>query len=171
MKELSKALEQVQVTYEQLVSVANDIISKCTNNSDAIIKEINKNIENLTNDDFRNYMLKLSLISYSFSDIKEKSSLKAECAETIRKETYARNFNTQDGSVAVRENQATINTSEEILVELIFEMVASSLKTKLDEIHRVVDTLKMVLTTRLSEAKLTQTISVGENNEKSFLYE
>lgn len=169
MRELSKALDNVQVTYEQLVGVANDIIAKCVSSSDSIIKDINKNVENLSNDDVRNYMLKLSLLSYSFSDIKEKSALKAECAETLRKEAYAKNFNTQDGSVAVRENQAMINSSEEVLVELIYEMVASTLKTKLDEIHRVVDTLKTIITSRLSEAKLTQNISVGEINEKTYM--
>ena len=100
-------------------------------------------------------MLKLSLKSYTFSEIKEKATFKSVLAETIRKEEYAQNFNKTEGTVAVRENTATIDTGAEILSEEIYTLVANMLKTKLDEIHRVVNTLQTVLMTRMQEAKLT----------------
>ena len=68
---------------------------------------------------------------------------------------YASYFNSSEGTVAVRENTATIQSSAEILAEEIYTLVANMLKTKLDEIHRVVNTLQTILMTRMQEAKLT----------------
>ena len=162
MKDLTTALNNIDMTYDQLVEMANDIVSKCTKQSDEVIKSIRNNIENLTNDDIRVYMAKLSLTAYSFSEIKEKSTMKAECAEVLRKEAYATEFGILDGSVAAKDNQATLNISEEILTETMYNLVSSILKSKLDELHRVVDTLKTIIMSRLSEAKLTYIADNGQ---------
>ena len=162
---LNKALEHVDMTYNELVNIANSIISKCTTESDGIVNHIKCNINNLTNDLIREYTLRLSTAAYSFSEIKEKSALKATCAEIVRKELYATEFNKADGPVAVKDNTATINISENILVEAVHNMVASTLKVKLDEIHRVVDALKTVTMSRMSEAKLTMNFDVKDTNE------
>ena len=110
-------------------------------------------IERLSNDAIRDLMLKLSLKSYTFSEIKEKSAFKATLGEVMRKETYAQNFNQSEGTVAVRENTAIIESGAEILAEEIYALVSNMLKTKLDEIHRVVNTLQTVLMTRMQEHK------------------
>ena len=152
---LDEALNNANVTYKQLVEIANEIVSKCTDSIDNIIKPAQEAIERLTNDDIRTLMLKIAMASYTFSEIKEKSAFKAQCAEALRKESYANEFNSAVGSVAAKENTATVNISDEIIVENVYDLVASLLKTKLDEMHRVVDVLKTVLMSRLSEAKLT----------------
>ena len=154
MADLTNAMAVCDVTYNELVAVANGIIERCTLKLDEVVSTIYSGTEGISNEAVRQAMLNLSLLSYSFSEIKEKAAMKAECAEVLRKEKYAKQFNNADGSVASRENTATLNVSEEILVETIYNMVASVLKVKLDEAHRVVDTLKSVLTSRLAEAKL-----------------
>lgn len=156
MKEnVSKALDQVDSTYDELIDMANDISKEVIGDLDNMMTSAYNDIEVLTNDAIRDLMLKLSLRSYSFSEIKEKSQLKATLAETLRKEAYAKNFNSLEGTVAVRDNTAILNISAEILAEEVYTLVASIFKTKLDEIHRVISTLQTVLTTRLTEAKLT----------------
>lgn len=155
--QLNKALDSVDMVYNDLVVIANSII-------DPYVQPINEYInqatdkDNLSNDEIRELMFRLALKSYSFSEIKEKSSLKAECAETLRKESYAKKFNSLDGTVAYKENQAIVETSEELLTETIYELVSDLFKTKLDELHRVVDVLKTILMSRNSEAKLSQGI-------------
>ena len=69
-------------------------------------------------------------------------------------EKKALEFNGAEGTVATRENIATLNSSEEILVNLIYDTVGSLLKAKLDEVHRVVDTLKTVIMSRNTEMKI-----------------
>lgn len=152
---VSKALDNIDMTYDELIDIANSICEEITGDLNTMIQVAYDNVENLTNDYIRQLLLKLSLRSYSFSEIKEKSSFKATLGETLRKEAYAKNFNSTEGTVAVRENTSVINTSAEILAEEIYTLVANMFKIKLDELHRVVDTLKSVLMSRMQEAKLT----------------
>ena len=152
---VTKALENIDITYEDLIGFANEIFIATTSEIDAIIATAYDSIETMSNDMLRDYMMRLSLKSYSFSEIKEKSAFKATLAETIRKNTYAEMFNKSEGTVAVRENTAIISSGAEILAEEIHTLVSSMLKTKLDEIHRVVSTLQSVLMTRMQEAKLS----------------
>ena len=152
---VNTALDNVDAAYGDLIEIANSIIEDVCGDIDRMTLSAYNNIENLTNEDIRDMLLRLSLRSYSFSEIKEKSAFKAALAETLRKEAYAKNFNSTEGSVAVRDNTAVVNTSSEIIAEEIYTLTASLFKTKLDELHRVVDTLKTVLMSRMQEAKLS----------------
>ena len=157
---LEEALKNTDTTYNQLVEIANKMIVVYTDEITKLINEAEQNVNNLTNDEIRNLTTKLSFFAFHFGDVKEKSSLKAECAEALRKERYAVEFNANDGSVASRDSNATLNISSEVMVEALYNLVANLFKVKLDEIHRVVDTLKTNLMTRLQEAKLTLGSSV-----------
>lgn len=154
-KNLNKAMDNVEVAYNDVIDISNDIVAEMTGDITTLIKSAYDNVENLTNEDIRQLLLRLALRSYSFGEIKDKAAFKATLAETLRKEAYAVQFNSTDGTVATKENTATINTSPEIVVEEIYNLTASLFKTRLDEVHRCVDALKTVLTTRLTEAKLT----------------
>lgn len=151
---VTKALEGIDTTYNDLMEIANEIFDATTRDVDDIMARAYNDIEKLSNDAIRDLMLQLSLKSYTFSEIKEKSAFKAILGEVIRKEEYAHNFNQSEGTIAVRENNAIIETGAEILAEEIHVLVSNMLKTKLDEIHRVVNTLQTILMTRMQEAKL-----------------
>ena len=154
--QLTKALENVDATYMELVQIVNEIAKPYIEEVDELINQVSYNVNDLTNDYLRMTMVKLSLKSYSFSEIKEKSVLKAECSEALRKEKYAIKFNGSDGTVAFKENNALIETTEEILVEAIYNLLSSLFKTKLDEIHRVVDVIKTVIMSRNAEEKMSK---------------
>lgn len=151
---VSKALDNIDMTYDELIGIANDVCSEVTGDLTEMIQSAYNNIENLTNDSIRQLLLKLSLRSYSFAEIKDKSLFKATLGETLRKEAYAKSFNATEGTVAVRENTSIINTSAEILAEELYTLIANMFKTRVDEIHRVVDSLKSVLMSRMQEAKM-----------------
>ena len=152
---VSKALDNIDMTYEELIDIANDTCRDVIGDLDVLVESAYNNIENLTNEAIRDLLLRLSLRSYSFAGIKEKSMFKATLGETLRKEAYAKSFNLTEGAVAVRENTSIINTSAEILAEEIYTLVANTFKIKIDEVHRIVDSLKSVLMSRMQEAKLT----------------
>ena len=154
-KELSQAIDNVEITYNEIIDIANESVKELTGDLDELLENVYHGVENLTNDGIREIMLRLSLRAFSFSAIKDKAGLKASLAETLRKEAYAKQFSTLDGSVAAKDTRATLNISEQIIVEQIYNLTAALFKTKLDECHRCVDTLKTVLMSRLSEAKLT----------------
>lgn len=157
-KELETALNNVELTYQDIVEIANDLVKEYTKDLDSIISNIESRIETLANDEIRNLMLKLSIRAYSFGDIKERSAIKAECAEIIKKEAYAKAFNGSEGSVATKDNTSTLLISNEIVSECIYNLVANLFKIKLDEIRRLIDTLKTILMSRLSEMKMSSSI-------------
>lgn len=153
-KDLNAALENVESTYADVVDIANDMLDEIVSPINNLIQEIRDNVAGLSTESIRDYMVRLQLRSYELSDIKEKSALKAQCAEALKDEKYARSFNGADGTSGVRGNIALLESSEEIIVEALYNLVASLLKTKLDECHRLIDTLKSILMSRMQEAKL-----------------
>ena len=167
MKEsLEQALNNVELVYNDVKEIADDLVKEYTSDIANLISYIADNLESLTNDDLRKLILKLSTKAYSFGDIKEKAGIKAEIAEMLKKEKYATEFNKAEGSVAVRENTSILNISDEVVTQAIYDLVASSYKVKLDEIRRMIDSLKVVLTSRLSEAKLSATLNEGMEEYK-----
>lgn len=148
------ALEAVDMTYAELIDVVNNIKEEMSGEIDETIHSIGENLNDMSNDYIRNVLVRLSLLSYSFSETKERSAFKSELAVTLRKEAYAKEFKSAEGTVGVKESQALLNTSAEVLAETIHDLLASLFKTKLDEVHRTIDVLKTVLMSRLTEAKL-----------------
>ena len=151
---LQEALDNVEMTYQELNTIAKDIVSEFFAGADSLIEEV-KDINELDNDAIRSFMIKLSLTSYSLSEVKEKSAMKAEIAESLRKEAMARNYVQASGTASAKENEAMINTSAETVSEALFNLVAGLFKTKQDELHRIVSVLQSVLVSRNMEAKLT----------------
>lgn len=155
---VATALENVDAVYTDLIDIANDVFATTTADLDTILQQAYDDIETMTNDKLRDYMARLSLKAYSFSEVKEKSAFKAALAETIRKQAYAARFNEAAGTVGAKENLAVLNTSAEILADEIHTLISSMLKTKLDEVHRVVNTLQTILMTRMQEAKMVSEV-------------
>ena len=160
---IRETLGTTDSTYKEIISIGNDMVSIYSKDANAEVDYLLKNVDNLSNEEIRKSLLKLSLTAYSFSEVKEKSSLKADIAETLRKERYATEFTKAEGSVALKDTKATLNSSEELLAEMLYSYVANALKTKLDQVHRVVDTLKSILISRQAEAKL---LSISGNEEE-----
>lgn len=160
-KELETALDNVEMTYNEVAEIANELIDEYTSDISKIINYASDNTEKLTNDDLRDLMLKLSIKAYSFGDVKEKAVIKAECAEMLKKEAHAKVFTKTEGSGAVKENAAISATSNEVVAEAVYDLVANLFKVKLEEIRRMIDTLKTILMSRLSEAKLSSVTEVG----------
>lgn len=154
MKDLQIALDNVNTTYNELVEIAKDIVCRYSSEIDSLINDSIPKIESLSNDKIRLIMTNLSFMAYSLSEAKEHSLLKSEVAETLLNEKKAIEFNGAEGTVDSRKNLAIINSSEEILVNIIYDTVGSLLKSKLDEVHRITDTLKTVLMSRNTELKI-----------------
>lgn len=152
--DISEALQNVDMTYRDLMDIVEDAENETLGTLNALIENIRMNAESLTNEEIRNALSRLSLEAYTFSEIKERSAFKANLAETIRKEAYAKSFAEATGTVGQKESAALLNISAQVIAEQINELLSNLFKTKLDETHRVVDTLKTILMSRMTEAKL-----------------
>jgi hypothetical protein len=160
----NEALNNVEMTYGELVNIANEFLNATFVPIDDLVEQINLRINTLSVDQIRDYMLTLQLKAYGISELKEKAALKAELAEILQKEHFAISFNGADGSAAVKDKLATVATSADTVTEALYNLIASLLKTKLDSIHRLVDVLKSILMSRMQETKF---MNLGSSNEIS----
>lgn len=158
IKNLNKALEEVDMTYEQVSQMATDMTLELFQPINDTIDEISNNIENISIEMLTRYMLDLQIKAFRLSELRDKASTKAECAEAIRKESYARSFIGQEGTATVKESNATLEISENIVVEMLHELISNLVKTKVDHTLRMIDTLKSILYSRMQEVKINNNI-------------
>lgn len=161
-KDIDDNIDIVNKVYSALNSQAKEIVKEYTRTLNVTIKDIKDNINDLSNNQIRTYILSLSLSAYDLGELKDKTNMSSEIASIIVDEAYATSYNAQVGTVAQRENSATLSISKEKATSVLFKLVASMIKTKLDETHRIVDTLKNILISRASDRKL-----VEDNNYES----
>lgn len=161
-EKLSTALAAVQMTYKDIVSISDDILQPTFAPVDEIIAEVNNNVYNLSTETVRNHIVLLQLKAYEISETKEKATFTAKLAEAIQKEKAAIAFNGHDGAQGTKEKLALLDTSEEIISQLLYTLIADRLKTKVDQIHRMVDALKSVLMSRMQETKFMNLAASSE---------
>lgn len=154
MKFTEEALKEVETNYSELKDIASDMLDDYFKPVDETIKKLEKNVSNISVDTLKDTILNLSIQSYKISEIKDKSSIKFEIAEALRKEKYAIECTKSEGTKLDKDNRALLESSSQVVTEILYDLVSSLAKTKLDEIHRVVDSLKSILMTRMQEIKL-----------------
>ena len=152
--DVQAALDAVDMTYSELIDIVDDTRKSVMEDCDLLIEDVSNNIQDMSNDKIRDTLMRLSLKSYYLASIKDKSAFKANLAETIRKEAYAKAFGNAVGTVAQKDGQALLDTSSQAVAEKLHDLMADLFKSSTDEIHRTIDVLKTVLMSRLSEAKL-----------------
>lgn len=167
-KKLETALDNVDVSYRELVEIADATVKPLVEDADALVEQVRQRINTLSVDQIRDYMLKLQMEAFRLGELKEKSQLKADLAETLMKEKYAITFNSLEGAATVKDKLTQAEISEELIADNLYNLMASMIKTKVDSLHRMVDVLKSILMSRMQEAKLmNQGIADDANSYKT----
>lgn len=159
-KDLNKAISNVETTFDQIEQIANDIIREPLDNINGIINTIQSDVNNISTDLLRVYMIKLQVAIFQLSEIKDVTAVKAQVAEALRKEAYSTSFLTQEGTAGQKDASATISISENIVTEYLYELVSNLVKTKVDQGLRMIDTLKSILMSRMQEARISNAVNM-----------
>jgi len=159
---LETALTNVETTYGELVDIANGMLKPMFDPINQLVSQISATINALSIEQIRDYILQIQLKAFEISETKEKAALKAELAETLQKEKFAISFNNLEGSAAVKDKLATVENASEVVAEALYNLVSNLLKTKVDQLHRLVDALKSVLMSRMQETKF---MNIGSSAE------
>ena len=157
--DIEKSRQDVEDTFKDLSPIVIEVVDKYSKEADKIINRLS-NANNFTNQELRDAILALSIESYFFGQSKDASILKQECAATLLKEKQAIIYNGTVGTQLVRQNQSILDSSEQQVVSMLYSAVANSLKTKADELHRLINALQGILISRNAEAKLVSGNSV-----------
>jgi hypothetical protein len=163
-KDLTVALDTVEMTYGQIKQLADEMLLSTFTPINDLIATVSNNIEGMSTEMLRDYLLRVQLAAFSISELKDRASVKATCAEAIRKEAYATSYLAQEGTQSAKDASATLAIAENIVAQCLYELVASLVKTKLDSLYRMADTMKSVLMSRMQEAKF---MNLGTTNEVS----
>ena len=140
--------------YKYIVQMADDIVNKASKPIDDIIIKLKRGFEDLSTKQLNDFMIQLSIEAYYFGSKKDHAILKQVCADTIYKESLAKSFAISTGTQANRQNQALIDNIDKQAVKLLYDCAANNMKTKLDETHRMINTLNSAIISRNAEAKL-----------------
>lgn len=164
-EKLNSALQSVETNYHELVEIANDTLNSILGPLDSLVSEVSDNLNSLSVDMIRDYIMRIQTQAYKLSEIKEKSAMKAELASALQKEKYAKSFSLSGGSSATaRSNDATIEAMPEVAASTLYDLMANMLKTKLDGAYRMVDSLKSVLMSRMQEIKFQRQDALADGS-------
>ena len=163
--EIKQADAEVKELYSNLKPVVNSMVLRYSSDVDSIISDIRKNIDTMTNKEIQDVMLRLAIESYHLAGIKDLSALKEDCSKALLNEGLANSYNGATGTAAYRTNQSIIDTTDKKAVNIIYGAISNSLKTKLDEVHRLTGVLSNILISRNAEAKLTNGRAIENRTE------
>lgn len=157
-KDLNKALEAVEMTYGQIKQIADDMLAAPFEEVNRLYGDVSTYVDSLSVEALRDYLLRLQLAAFGLSELRDRSGAKATCAEAVRKEAYAVSYASQEGTAAAKDSAATLAVAENIVAQCLYDLVAALVKTKLDATHRLIDTMKSILMSRMQEAKLSNNL-------------
>lgn len=152
-KTLEEALDAVELDYHDLIEIADSMDKPLFADTDALMDSIREKGNDLSIDQLRGYLLKLQLEAYRLSEIKENAQMRADLSEAKEKDKYATVFNSLEGSAASKDKIAQAAIADEVITEVVNTLCASRLKTKVDQIHRMVAVLTSILMSRMQETK------------------
>lgn len=166
---INKEKKLADETANELQTIVSDIVNKQCKNLDIIIKKMS-NIEALSNDELRKLMAQSSVESYIISAFRDQSALRELCANALYKEGIANSYNTATGTVEAKKNSSITDNVEKQMVSILYSNIYDTLKTKVDEAHRLTNTISNILISRMTEAKLyynpmSEAINLEVNNE------
>ena len=159
MKNLDRAIENVETTYEQVQQIANDLLREPLDSINKLVDEVQNNLSTLSVESLRDYMIRIQLAVFQISEIRDKAAAKAQCAESLRKEAYSNSFLVQEGTAGQKDANATLEISDKIVTECLYELVYNLVKTKIEHGLRVVDTLKTALMSHMQEMKISNLLN------------
>jgi len=161
-KKLEDALSNVEMTYSDVVKLANDAVDNVCSSANELVEEIKLYSNSLTVDQIRDYILRLQLMAFQISEVKEKAAFKSEIAESLQKEAMAVSFNSLEGPVTTKEKISIISTSSETVSKALYGLISDLMRTKLDQLHRLVSVLQSILMSRMQETKF---MNIGATSE------
>ena len=161
-EKLKAALDRLETDYGEISSIADSLVKPITERADRAIEYLNDHVHDLTIDQLREKLLELQLAAEGLSATREKTAVKADLATALKKEKSAVEFLSADGSVAAKQSAADLASQPEAAAELLSELVSGLIKTKVDQLQRLVQVLQSVLMSRMQETKY---MNVGCKND------
>ena len=152
-EKIEQANKDVNEIYNELSEAVKEVVQEITKPVDDIVKELSKGINLFSNSELWDFQLRLGIEAYKLSNVKEQSSLKDACAEALYKESLAKSFSESTGAVEAKKQTSILASTSKQAVSMLYSSISNILKTKLDEVHRLINILQGIQISRAAEAK------------------
>lgn len=158
-------VEHVEKDSSSLDSIIDKVVSESTGALEAYVDNIRKFLENGTEevslDDLNNMALRVASYLFFLSSHVEKVGLRSSIANIIRDEKYNKCYiSIEKGTIADKQAQALEEVKEEELVNIIFDRAYKILKNRYSSAERLNDTLRKIISSKISEMELTRKVDV-----------
>ena len=157
-------LNKVEVDSKLLDDVVDKIVSQYTGALEDYVNSIKIFLEDgsetLTLSDLNNMALRTSSYLFFLSSNLEKVGIRNAVAEAIRDEKYNHEYsNNATGTIADKQAYALAQVKEEEMIRIIFDKAYRILKNRYSATEKLVDTIRKVVSARMSEMEISNRVS------------
>lgn len=152
---IKKVEEQVANNAQVIQVIVDRLVAKYCGPLDDFMAKIKPVLEDtknpITDDELEAAMLKISSLCYFTGDAMENLGIRADIAESVRKEAYHTAHGTATGTVADKDTVAQMASIKEAIVKDAYDRAYRKIKLKLDLGQNVYSALKRVMSKRCLE--------------------
>lgn len=149
---------------ESLTAVVRDMVKAIVDDACAeldkymaVIDEILRDSDNPVSDtELEDFTLNLPSLLYLVSARRESLKIKEDVAKAIHKDVYNRVREKAQGTVADKDTAADLAAQSEAITVIVLQRAGSTIKTREEAAWEMLNSVKKVLTRRISELELTR---------------
>lgn len=149
---------------ESLTSVVRDMVKAIVDeacqeldNYMSLIDEILRDSNNpVSDEELEDFTLNLPSLLYLVSARREALKVKEDVAKAIHKDVYNRVREKAQGTVADKDTAADLAAQSEAITVIVLQRAGSTIKTREEAAWEMLNSVKKVLTRRISELELTR---------------
>lgn len=153
----------------EVEKLVNEAVSKCCLDLDekvfVVQDKITTDISIVTNEELHTMIADLATMLYASVSQLENLGIKEDISKKLKNDVFSRVKQETEGTVANKEAAATLASQSEDVVLTVYSRAYKQAKSKIDAGYEVLNVVKKILTTRMSELELSNSRYIGTNIE------
>ena len=160
LKDIDSNMSTVEHYSVVIDDMVDEIVDKYTSELDEYIRFVNDVVRDEnnppSNQELDDFALTIPTLMYFSSQGQESLGVKEDVAKLFKAEAYNKVYGGLEGTIADKKAEAELLTSDEELVQMIYERAYKKVRLKLNLANEVLQSVKKVITRRVSEQDLTR---------------
>lgn len=162
---LTNNLRTVNDNSSVLDNIVDEIVQGCCEELDSYITYVKSvladdNIKSIPTPILEDITISLPVILYQVSDAQEHMGIKEDIAKSTKLEVYNNAFNNANGTVNDKKAIAELQCQSESVVHTIYQRCYKIVKSRMDLGLELLQSVKKVLSKRITELELTRTSNI-----------
>lgn len=146
-------LNKVNDLSDKLNYIVDDIVNKYSEPLDNYVKKVNtllRSEKDISETDLEDIVLNLSTVLYFAQTGQERLGIKEDVSKMIRAEVYNSCYADSKGTTAQKSSIAFLESKQEAIIAAIYQRAYKGLKARVDAGLEVLNSVKKVLTLRIT---------------------